>query len=321
MATLPVDVRDLLKAGKRLSQDRDLPIRIAVLIEVDAPDELIDLLRSEIRPRTSSASLQIEVVEPGSPLQLGTATDAVILVAGSGTPALAEAMTVPRASKVATAVVALGDEVHGDHLADLLLQPLADLVVAESAREAVDRLGRWLAEKLPSKRLALAHNFPFIRSAVAEEAVKTTAWQNGLIGSVAIIPGADMPLMTANQAKMLLQIAAAYGETLGTDRIKELAVIVGGGFTLRTIARQLLTVVPVMGWAVKGGIAFGGTMAMGKAAIAYFEQGADVVQVAQRLKAEAVAHLPKGRGIELESGSISQPELPLVVADAEAAVD
>ena len=32
-------------------------------------------------------------------------------------------------------------------------------------------------------------------------------------GLVMVIPGADLPIMTANQAKMVLQIAAAYGET------------------------------------------------------------------------------------------------------------
>jgi len=288
-----------------------MPVGIAVLIELDAPDELIDTLRAEVRPHTTGATLQIEVIEAGKPIVLKNGIDAVVMIAGSGRTGAVEGIGVPRSAGVAVAVVGLGDEAHGDELADALLQPLGDLIVKDEPIEVVEELGGWLAEKLPSKRLALAHNFPFMRRAVAEEAVKTTAWQNGLIGSVAIIPGADMPLMTANQAKMLLQIAAAYGQTLGADRIKELAVIVGGGFTFRAIARQLLTAVPVMGWAVKGSIGFGGTLAMGKAAIAYFEEGADVVQVAQKLKVEATARLPKGRGPEALPGVVTQPELPL----------
>ena len=321
MATLPVDVRDLLKAGKRLGQDREMPVRIAVFIELDASDGLIDGLRTHLRPHTVGATLQIEVIEPGKPLELAPGTDAVVLAVGSGTAGAVEAIGVPRKANVAVAVVGLGDDTHAERIADMLLQPLGDLVVMPDAADVVEELGSWLAERLPSKRLALAHNFPFIRQAVAEEAVKTTAWQNGLIGAVAIIPGADMPLMTANQAKMLLQIAAAYGEALGTDRIKELAVIVGGGFTLRAIARQLLTTVPVMGWAVKGGIGYGGTMAMGRAAIAYFQEGADMVQVAQKLKAETVARLPKGRSAVQEIGGVVQAELPLSGPDEEIAVD
>lgn len=318
MATLPVDVRDLLKAGKRLGQDRELPVRIAIFIEVDAPDDLIDALRSRLRPHTPGATLQIEVIEPGKTAALTGVTDAVVIAAGSGTAGIAQAISIPRSASVATVVLALGDDAARDALADALLQPLGDMIVADDVDDVMDGLAGWLADRLGSKRLALAHNFPFVRRAVAEEAVKTTAWQNGLIGAVAIIPGADMPLMTANQAKMLLQIAAAYGERLGADRIKELAVVVGGGFTLRAVARQMLTVVPVMGWAVKGGVGFGGTLAMGKAAIAYFEEGADVVQVATRLKEQAAAHLPARQSTPV---STAQTTLPLEMPEAGHAVD
>jgi len=37
------------------------------------------------------------------------------------------------------------------------------------------------------KKLAFAHNFAFMRHAVAEDAVKATAFQNGVIGVVAVI--------------------------------------------------------------------------------------------------------------------------------------
>ena len=41
----------------------------------------------------------------------------------------------------------------------------------------------------------------------------------------------------------------------------------------RTIAREALGFVPGLGWAIKGGVAYAGTKALGKAATAYFEQG------------------------------------------------
>ena len=90
------------------------------------------------------------------------------------------------------------------------------------------------------------------------------------------IPGADMPIMTLNQAKMLLQIAAAYGEPLDIHRVKELAAVVGGAFACRTAARQLTGLVPALGWAVKAGIGYAGTFAMGRAAIEYFEGGGNI---------------------------------------------
>ena len=48
----------------------------------------------------------------------------------------------------------------------------------------------------------------------------------------------------------------------------------GTGFVLRTLARQALDFVPGFGWAVKGAVGFSGTVALGQAAIAYFEAGA-----------------------------------------------
>ncbi len=293
---LPMDVRDLMKSGTRLVEERERPVRLAVFVEVDAADELISAVQAALRPKTAAATLQIDLAEPGKPPALAPGTDVVIALVGGGGAGIVEALEGPRRMQTQVVAVSLGAEDRADALADALLQPTGDLVVAESPEQAVAALGEWLADALGSKRLALAHNFVFMRRAVAEDAVKTTAWQNGVIGAVSLIPGADMPIMTANQAKMLLQIAAAYGEPLGVDRIKELAAIVGGGFALRTVARQLLVVVPVLGWAVKGGIGYTGTVAMGKAAIAYFEDGADFQQVTARLKrlrARAAESLPR----------------------------
>ena len=293
---LPVDVKDLMRSGTRLIEERERPVRVAVFVELDAADALIAAVQAAFRPRTAAASLQVELAEPGARVTLAPATDVVVALAGAGGAALRGALDAPRRAQVPVVTVALGGEGVAEALADSLLQPTADLIVAPEAGEAVERLGSWLADALGTKRLALAHNFAFMRRAVATDAVKTTAWQNGVIGAVALIPGADMPIMTANQAKMLLQIAAAYGEPLGVDRIKELAAVVGGGFLLRALARQTLTVVPVLGWAIKGGIGYTGTVAMGKAAIAYFEEGADLSQVTARLKEvrdRAAARMPR----------------------------
>ena len=89
-----------------------------------------------------------------------------------------------------------------------------------------------------------------------------------------------MPIMTVNQAKMVLQIAAAYGHPLGVDRIKELAATLGGAFIFRTIARQAAGLVPALGWAIKAGVGYAGTVAIGNTAIDYFENGGDVAGLA-----------------------------------------
>ncbi len=131
---------------------------------------------------------------------------------------------------------------------------MRDVVVGEDPDELVNKqLGEWLAENLSAKRLALANNFPFMRRAVAVESIQATSMQNGAIGAVPFLPGADMPLMTANQMKMVLQIAAAYGQPLTGKRVRELAGVLGGAFALRAIARTLLDFIPGFGWAIAGG--------------------------------------------------------------------
>ena len=281
---MPFDIREIVRSATQMRAEREQPVRIAVLVEVDAPDPLVDVLRDRLRPRTAAARLQIEAVEPGAPeLVVDPTVDAAIAVIGRASADMVKLLAGLVRAGVQTVALVQGPV--PEELA-LVLGMSRDNVVGdpEPVRAVDDRLAEWLADRLAKKRLALANNFPFTRRHAANHLVNSTAMQNAVIGAVAIIPGADMPLMTANQAKMLLQIAASYGEDLGTERAKELLAIVGGGFTLRAVARQVLDFIPGFGWAIKGGIGYTGTIAMGKATIAYFEQGADLGQVAHRLR-------------------------------------
>lgn len=149
-----------------------------------------------------------------------------------------------------------------------------------AARVLNQRMGCWVIEACRSKRLSLALAFPFVRRPLSLESVNMTAVQNAVFGAVVFIPGADMPIMTMNQAKMLLQIAAAWGQPMNAERVKELAAVVAGGFAFRTVAREAAGVVPVLGWAVKGVVAYSATLAMGRAAIDYFESGGGVAGLA-----------------------------------------
>jgi uncharacterized protein (DUF697 family) len=204
----------------------------------------------------------------------------VVVLVGGGSPDVVHAIADARRFRIPVGALALRQEL--GMLDYDIGQPLEDLLIGLDPVQLVEEeLAEWLVDALDRKDMTLANNLTFTRRAAADRIVRSTAWQNALIGGVTIFPGTDMPLMTANQAKMLLRTAAAYGQRLGADRLRELAVIVGGGFVFRAAARQALTLVPGFGWAVKSGIAFSGTMAMGKAAIAYFEQDLDLIEVAQ----------------------------------------
>jgi uncharacterized protein (DUF697 family) len=277
----PINIKDIMSSGSKFAEERERLVRIAVFVDVGANESLVEAIREALRPLTSRSRLDVEAVAPGEALIIDDSADAVIAIAGSG-DTVARSIAGSREKFVPTVVLALGEDV--DVVSRRLAHPLLDTIAEEDAGALVTKLGHWLADRVSGKRLALASNFALVRRAVAEESVKATSFQNGVIGAVAIIPGADMPFMTANQVKMVLQIAAAYGVTLGAERVKELAAVVGGGYLLRGVARQFLDLIPGIGWVVKGAVGYSGTMAMGYAAIEYFESGADLSGLSDRLK-------------------------------------
>ena len=176
----------------------------------------------------------------------------------------------------------------------------------EDAIASLDaKMGKWISSACSEKRLAFALAFPFVRKPLSLDSVNVTAIENALIGGIVFLPGADMPLMTLNQIKMLLRIASAYGQPLTMDRLKELVGVVFGGFALRSVSRNICGVVPVIGPVVKAGVGYGGTIAMGRAAIEYFEGGGGIVglgKTVNRARDAAVKAVmkAKNKGVEPE---------------------
>jgi uncharacterized protein (DUF697 family) len=134
----------------------------------------------------------------------------------------------------------------------------------------VDAVARRIAAVLGELATGPAARLPAMREAIVEELIRSFSRRNALVGAAVWVPGADLPLLTLNQIRLVLRIALAHGEEIDASRVPELAGVVGAGFALRTLARQLLGFVPVAGWIVKGGVAYAGTRAIGEAAWQYF---------------------------------------------------
>lgn len=143
-----------------------------------------------------------------------------------------------------------------------------------------DRMGQWIVSAAEGKDLAFAMAFPFVRRPLADDSITATSIQNAAVGFVPFIPGADMPIMTLNQIKMVLQIATAYGQPVDADRAKEILAVLGGAFISRHIVRTCTKFIPVAGWAFSGAMGFAATEAMGRAMVEYFEAGGDIVGIA-----------------------------------------
>ncbi len=143
----------------------------------------------------------------------------------------------------------------------------------------LEEIARVIARALGERATPLAARLPVLRDAVVDRMITQFSRQNGVIGAAVFVPGADLPVLTLNQIRLLMRIADAYGFELDRGRIPEVLGTIGGGLGFRAVARSLLGVVPVAGWAVKAGIAYGGTRAFGEAARRYFESRAPVTRV------------------------------------------
>jgi len=143
--------------------------------------------------------------------------------------------------------------------------------MSPDGRTPSDLLAEAIVDAAGDAAVNLSAGLPSLREATCSQLINRTARQNGIIGVLFFIPGADFPVMTLNQARMILRIAAANGESIGTERVLELLSVVAGGLGLRALARQALSYMPGPGWALKGSFGYTGTIAMGRAAKAYFD--------------------------------------------------
>ena len=145
--------------------------------------------------------------------------------------------------------------------------------VAPGAPLPLARIAERVADQADDTAHHLAARVPLLREPVSEAIVRHFARQNGVLGVAIFIPGADFPVLTLNQVRMVLRIAAAHGEELDRERAFEVLSVIAAGLGFRSVARHLVGLVPGFGWAVKGGVAFGATLAVGEVAVAYFAAG------------------------------------------------
>ena len=174
------------------------------------------------------------------------------------------------ASRAGVPIVAVTD-------ADTLPYVLASSIVRVPPGQGfpVDEIARALARGLGENGTSLAARLPVLRTAVCDHLIASFAKRNAIISAAIFVPGVDLPVLTLNQIRLVLRIALAHGEPIDNRRAVELVGVVGAGFGMRAVARELLDLVPVAGWAVKGAIAYSGTKAVGEAAVRYFAARAE----------------------------------------------
>lgn len=254
---------DLVR-GVRSSSRTDAPLVVA------GPDALVSLLVEELTRGGVAAAVR----EQG-PLKGGAAL--VLVLAGA--PTADDELLLREATRARLPVVAVVPGAAGapKHVPYVLDENLVR--VPGGAGFPVDEIAKRLARSLGEEATPLAARLPVLREAVCRELIRKFSRQNGVLGVIVFVPGADLPILTANQVRLVLRIADAHGFEIDRERLPEVLAVVASGFGFRALARRAITYVPFVGWVVKGAVAYAATRTLGDAAVRYFERRAPVTRV------------------------------------------
>ncbi len=250
-----------------------LPIRISVL---RALAKELSASTGDRRPIAIEGPLaevlQRELTRGGDPaaVRVGDPRGAAVYIQIAGRDGVDEE-ALKRARRARVPIVAVAEE-----YGRLPFVLATDIVLLErGAGFPVEAIAELIASKLGEEATGLAARLPVLRGAVCDRLVAGFARKNAIVAAAVFVPGTDLPVLTLNQLRLVLRIAAAHGESMEGERIPEVAATIGAGYGFRALARQLLVLVPFAGFAVKAGVAYAGTRTVGEAARQWFAaQGA-----------------------------------------------
>ncbi|MGH7737282.1 MAG: hypothetical protein ACREMP_05375 [Candidatus Tyrphobacter sp.] len=162
------------------------------------------------------------------------------------------------------------------------------VVPALSAGALRARFFAHLIECSRGVEIAVARALPPLRETVAAKLTRDAAANSlkvaiasavvdhiPLVGLVlgAMASAGDIVVITGIQIVLLMHIEAAYGRDPDVQRIWRLLPVIGGGLGWRALARELAGFVPVAGIAIKGAIAYAGTIVVGEGVTFFLEHG------------------------------------------------
>jgi len=147
-----------------------------------------------------------------------------------------------------------------------------DVIPVSAKKETglADRLFPRVIEAHPSLAISLGRALPAYRRHAARRVVRNASTFNALVG-VEPVPGLDIPLLLSIQVRLVLRLAAIYGQSMTARSAKELISTIAGGMAFRYLAAEVAKLLPGVGWAISGALAAFGTWTIGQVAIRYFD--------------------------------------------------
>ena len=280
---IPINIKTLTKVGQVFESESNTDTVIEVLVDTSASRALVTLSRTMLMVRPNYAGLTVSSFGDQMPT-LNKDADLIVVVAGTSDHlrrileiTLWSEMRCVVFTEDASALLAAVPEEDAVEIAKTIIE-----VDVEAPAEALEHaFAQWCISHLPDLRMTLGAAFPFMRRAVAGALTQQTSLENAVIAAVFFLPGADMPLLTLNQSKLLYQIAVVNEIPLTRERLADVALIVVAAFGLRGFTRLALRRMLPVGWLVRGAISFGATLAIGHLAHEMYSHGGGIVELVQ----------------------------------------
>jgi uncharacterized protein (DUF697 family) len=183
------------------------------------------------------------------------------------------------ANKVDTLKGGEGGDQFATEVAVMLDTPGVIPISAKTGLNVAEELIPALIEASPEAALVIGRELPAFRRAAAQRIIRNATLVS-LAAGLEPIPFVDIPILLGTQIRLVLRLAALYGETLDTTAAKqharELVVAMASGLGLRYLAEQAAKAVPFGGDFVAGIIAGAATWSIGQVALEYYEGGKQI---------------------------------------------
>lgn len=176
------------------------------------------------------------------------------------------------------------DELKGGESGDQIATEIAVLlgvpgiipISARTGKNIVDELIPSMIDASPEAALVIGYELPRFRRTAAQRIIRNATLVS-LAAGLEPIPLVDIPILLGTQIRLVLRIAALYGEPLsspdGRSHARELVATMAGGIGLRYLAEQAAKAVPFGGDFLAGAIAGAATWSIGEVALEYYEDG------------------------------------------------
>jgi len=179
------------------------------------------------------------------------------------------------------------DELKGGESGDQFATEVAVALDTPGVIPISARTGENIAEELipviieasPEAALAVGRELPTYRRMAAQRIIRDSTVVS-LAAGLEPIPFIDIPILLGTQIRLVLRLAALYGEPMDKDDAKgharELIATLASGIGLRYLAEQAAKAVPFGGDFLAGAIAGAATWSIGQVALEYYEKDKQV---------------------------------------------